>query len=139
MNSPQAGPSQSLTRQSRYGDGAPKRKLLDRVRDVCRLKHYSLCTEQAYVYWIKKYILYSHKRYLLMMGNVKHARGARRDVHVIIAHERHMKRQRFLDKLGMTNGGAAGLSPSITLRINSAEGCFDCAVGINSPRLVRLG
>ena len=25
----------------------PKRKLLDRVRDVCRLKHYSLRTEEA--------------------------------------------------------------------------------------------
>ena len=55
-------------RHSSYGDGAPKRKLLDRVRDVCRLKHYSLRTEQAYVYWIKKYILYFDKRHPLTMG-----------------------------------------------------------------------
>ena len=29
-------------------------KLLDRVRDKIRLKHYSIRTEQAYVSWIKK-------------------------------------------------------------------------------------
>ena len=48
--------------------GELKRKLLDRVRDVCRLKHYSLRTEQAYVLWVKKYILYFHKRHPLTMG-----------------------------------------------------------------------
>jgi len=35
---------------------APK-KLLDRVSDAIRMKHYARNTEQAYVYWIKKYIL----------------------------------------------------------------------------------
>jgi hypothetical protein len=32
-------------------DGKPKKKLLDRVRDVTRLKHYSLRTERTYVDW----------------------------------------------------------------------------------------
>jgi len=32
------------------------RKLLDRVRDAIRLKHYSIRTEEAYVSWIKRYI-----------------------------------------------------------------------------------
>ena len=36
------------------------RKLLDRVRDALRLKHYSIRTEEAYVNWIKRYI-YFHK------------------------------------------------------------------------------
>ena len=31
----------------------PKKKLLDQVRDAIRLKHYSICTEQPYVNWIK--------------------------------------------------------------------------------------
>jgi hypothetical protein len=35
---------------------APK-KLLDQVRDAIRLKHYSIRTEQAYVNWIKRYII----------------------------------------------------------------------------------
>jgi len=30
-----------------------KRKLLDQVRDVIRLKHYSIRTEQTYVDWIR--------------------------------------------------------------------------------------
>jgi len=32
------------------------RKLLDRVRDAIRLKHYSIRTEEAYVHWIKRCI-----------------------------------------------------------------------------------
>ena len=36
------------------------KKLLDRVRDVIRLKNYSIRTERAYVEWIKRYILF-HK------------------------------------------------------------------------------
>jgi len=34
------------------------KKLLDRVRDAIRLKHYSTRTEQAYVNWIKRYIFF---------------------------------------------------------------------------------
>ena len=36
--------------------GKPK-KLLDQVCDVMRLKHYSLRTEEAYLGWIKRFIL----------------------------------------------------------------------------------
>jgi integron integrase len=43
-------------------------KLLDQVRDVMRLKHYSLRTEQAYVNWIRRYILFHHKRHPQDMG-----------------------------------------------------------------------
>jgi len=32
-------------------DGKPKKKLLDQVRDVTRLKHYSLRTERTYCDW----------------------------------------------------------------------------------------
>src|SRR5687767_2940061 len=38
-------------------------KLLDRVRDVIRLKHYSLRTEQAYADWIRRFILFHKKRH----------------------------------------------------------------------------
>jgi len=30
------------------------KKLLDRVRDKLRLKHYAYRTEQAYIHWIKR-------------------------------------------------------------------------------------
>lgn len=38
-------------------------KLLDRVRDAVRLKHYSIRTEQAYADWIRRFILYHKKRH----------------------------------------------------------------------------
>ena len=34
----------------------PKLKLLDQVREVMRLKHYSIRTERCYCDWIKRYI-----------------------------------------------------------------------------------
>jgi hypothetical protein len=40
-----------------------KPKLLDQVRDVTRRKHYSLRTEQAYIDWIKRFIIYHDKRH----------------------------------------------------------------------------
>jgi len=36
-------------------------KLLDQVRDALRLRHYSLRTEETYLQWIKRYILFHHK------------------------------------------------------------------------------
>jgi len=35
---------------------------LDQVRDTLRLKHYSYRTEQAYVGWITRYVLFHSKR-----------------------------------------------------------------------------
>lgn len=43
-------------------------KLLDRVRWHLRVKHYSLRTEQAYVDWIRRYILFHGKRHPEEMG-----------------------------------------------------------------------
>ena len=42
-------------------DGKPK--LLDQVRQLLRLRHYSLRTEEAYVAWIRRYILFHGKRH----------------------------------------------------------------------------
>ncbi|MBA2733992.1 MAG: integron integrase [Acidobacteria bacterium] len=38
-------------------------KLLSQVRQQIRTLHYSIRTEEAYVYWIKDYILFHHKRH----------------------------------------------------------------------------
>ena len=45
-----------------------KPKLLDQVRSAIRTKHYSIRTEEAYVTWIKRYILFHKKRHPLEMG-----------------------------------------------------------------------
>ncbi len=42
---------------------AARPKLLDRVRWHLRVKHYSLRTEQAYIDWIRRYILFHRKRH----------------------------------------------------------------------------
>jgi len=44
------------------------RKLLDQVRDILRLKHYSIHTEQSYLDWITRFILFHHKRHPRDLG-----------------------------------------------------------------------
>ena len=44
---------------------APKPRLLDRVRETIRARHYSRRTEKAYVAWIRRYILFHGKRHPL--------------------------------------------------------------------------
>jgi integron integrase len=43
--------------------GAPKPRLLDRVRHAISARHYSRRTEKAYVHWIKRYIFFHAKRH----------------------------------------------------------------------------
>lgn len=49
----------------------PKRKLLDQVGDAIRLKQYSPRTEEAYVHWIKRFILFHDKKHPKDMGAVE--------------------------------------------------------------------
>ena len=46
-------------------------RLLIRVRDIIRLKHYSIRTEQAYTDWVKRFILFHKKRHPAEMGAVE--------------------------------------------------------------------
>jgi integrase-like protein len=46
-------------------------KLLDQVRQAIRTRHYSYRTEKAYVHWIKRYILFHHKRHPVEMGEAE--------------------------------------------------------------------
>jgi hypothetical protein len=43
--------------------GGGKPKLLDQVRKILRLRHYSLRTEEAYLAWMKRFILFHGKRH----------------------------------------------------------------------------
>jgi hypothetical protein len=42
---------------------APKPRLLDQVRQAIRTRHYSPRTEETYVHWIKRFILFHNKRH----------------------------------------------------------------------------
>jgi integron integrase len=46
-------------------------RLLDQVRDTLRLKHYSIRTEETYIGWIKRYILFHDKRHPKDMGEIE--------------------------------------------------------------------
>ena len=43
-------------------------KLLDQVRERIRVKHYSVRTEDAYLHWIRRFILFHGKRHPREMG-----------------------------------------------------------------------
>src|SRR4029453_15909449 len=43
-------------------------KLLDRLRHACRVRHYSIRTEDAYHDWCRRYILFHGKRHPQEMG-----------------------------------------------------------------------
>ena len=64
-----AGAYPSQVHDSHAGqDGAPKPKLLDQVRQAIRARHYSKRTEQTYVDWNKRFILFHGKRHPSEMG-----------------------------------------------------------------------
>lgn len=44
-------------------------KLLDRVRDRLRTRHYSLRTESSYISWIRQYILFHNKQHPMELGS----------------------------------------------------------------------
>lgn len=45
-----------------------KPKLLDQVRQIIRIKHYSLRTEESYINWIKRFIFFHDKKHPIEMG-----------------------------------------------------------------------
>jgi integron integrase len=48
-----------------------KPKLLDQVRQALRVKHYSIRTEQTYIAWIRRFILFHGKRHPIEMGRAE--------------------------------------------------------------------
>jgi hypothetical protein len=60
-------------------------RLLDRVRDAIRVRHYSYRTEQQYVAWIRRFIVFNGRRHPRELGGP--------DVEAFLSHlatERHV-------------------------------------------------
>jgi len=49
----------------------PAPKLLDHVRQTLRTQHYAYRTEKAYLYWIKRFILFHHKQHPKTMNSAE--------------------------------------------------------------------
>ncbi len=66
---PRGSPAAALPREG-HGQQQPQAKprLLDRVRQAIRTRHYSPRTEQAYVHWIRRYIFFHGVRHPAAMG-----------------------------------------------------------------------
>lgn len=52
-------------------DPPPRPRLLDQVRDHLRVLHYSIRTEDSYVNWVRRYILFHGKRHPREMGEAE--------------------------------------------------------------------
>jgi integron integrase len=57
-----------------FPEATSRPKLLDQVRDAIRSRHCSRRTEQAYVDWIRRYIVFHHKKHPSTMGAPEIAR-----------------------------------------------------------------
>jgi integron integrase len=49
-------------------EAKPRPKLLDQVRHTIRMRHYSRRTETTYVHWIRRFIVFHHKKHPSTMG-----------------------------------------------------------------------
>ncbi len=49
----------------------PPKKLLDQVKDAIHVRHYSYHTEQTYVDWVRRFILFNDKRHPADMGETE--------------------------------------------------------------------
>ena len=59
---------QNATQQQDADEAPPKPRLLDQIREVIRVKHYSLRTEKTYISWVKHFIHWSGMRHPRDMG-----------------------------------------------------------------------
>ncbi len=50
------------------GNDRSKSPFLENIRQLMRVQHYAIRTEQAYVDWIRRFILYHGKRHPIEMG-----------------------------------------------------------------------
>ena len=51
-----------------FPESGSRPKLLDRVRQAIRTRHYSARTEEAYVHWIRRYIVFHGKKHPSTLG-----------------------------------------------------------------------
>lgn len=50
---------------------SPPRRLLDKLRDAVRVKHYARSTEESYVDWVRRFILFHDKRHPEQMAEAE--------------------------------------------------------------------
>ena len=101
------------------GPAQPPR-LFDRIRECLRLKHYSYRTEQQYLHWIRRYILFHDKRHPKEMG-ADEVRGFLNDLTVARNVSAALAIRDLTVPIGMPRRSAISewVKPSRTSRITS--------------------
>ena len=64
----QRADAQQMPNVVSFPDVGARPKLLDRVRHAIRTRHYSSRTEEAYVHWIRRYIVFHEKKHPSTLG-----------------------------------------------------------------------
>ena len=85
-------------------------KLLDQAKTKIKFKHYSPHTENTYVYWIKKYIPYHHKRHQKDMGQF--------EIEQFLS---HLASNRKISQIGHLNYRL--INEYISLKANAEDNC----------------
>jgi integron integrase len=60
--------TQGVRRSGAEEEQPGRPRLLDQLREAIRIRHYSLRTEEAYVDWTRRFVLFHGKRHPLVMG-----------------------------------------------------------------------
>ena len=68
-DAPVTDPRRDGGRPASIAPGSPR--LLDRLRQTLRTRHYSPRTEKAYVSWVRRFVLFHEKRHPLEMGRAE--------------------------------------------------------------------
>jgi len=94
-------------------------RLLDQVRNACRVRHYSLRTEEAFADWARRFILFHQKRHPKDMGDKE-----RRTLLPVSWQPdllRHLERVRVLRQQDLARGyGAAFLPTALAVKLPGA-------------------
>ena len=85
-------------------------QLLDRVRSDIRLRHYSPRTEEAYVGWIRRFVIFHRKRHPREMGDAE----VRQFLTDLAEKQREAVQMAYNEKVSILTGGpGTGKSTSI--------------------------
>jgi hypothetical protein len=100
----------------RYPGHAPaataKPKLLDRLREALRSRHYSRRTEQTYCHWVKRFIFFDTKRHPADM--------AEQGINAFLSHVDCHTFRHYAESRTMPSDHVSSLSMNDLVMINSA-------------------
>src|SRR5581483_3313585 len=126
-----------MRRMDRKSDTAPAEattdevrapKLLDRLREKVRLKHYSIRTEQVYIDWARRFILFHGKRHPKDRVRLKSKRFSRTSQSSATSlHPRRIKRKARFFFCTRKFSASSGRGSTAAERQRHRAGCRSCS------------